>query len=467
MKQANIEDTGGTITNIASVDANETDLNNANNTATASTTVTPVADLSLTKSDSPDPILGGNTLTFSIQATNNGPSAATGVTVTDTLPVSVTYGSAASSQRSCTQSAGTVTCSLGNLSNGASASVTITGTPKAAGITTNSASVSANETDSNTANNSAGTSTAVTALTCDGEPLSASTSFDYDENGNQTDRGTDTFTYDHENRLIQVVMGGSTCTSTYNGDGLRMSLKVNDVTTNYTWDAVSGLPVVLQDGTSTYVYGLDLISSTNNSGSQTYFLYDGLGSTTNLTSGSGSVLASYSYDVFGAIRSQTGTSSNQWLFAGEQRDGEPGLYFLRARYYDPATGRFLGQDPLPTGNLYAYVGNNPVNLVDPYGLIGFKDIKKIGTSVSDAAKSVVGGINTTTVLQIADIIPLTPICASGGRALGGAVGTAVAGPGIGTAGGALAGSAIGAVGCSWGSRNASAKRPLWLQPVRF
>lgn len=80
------------------------------------------------------------------------------------------------------------------------------------------------------------------------------------------------------------------------------------------------------------------------------------------------MLASYSYDTFGAIRSQTGTSTNQWLFTGEQRDGEPGFYYLRARHYDPATGRFLGQDPLPTGNPYAYVGNNPVNAIDPSGL---------------------------------------------------------------------------------------------------
>ncbi len=58
--------------------------------------------------------------------------------------------------------------------------------------------------------------------------------------------------------------------------------------------------------------------------------------------------------------------------------GAPGseLYFLRARYYDPETGRFLGQDPLSAVNLYAYVGNNPTNLIDPYGLFGFKDIKK-------------------------------------------------------------------------------------------
>ncbi len=70
-----------------------------------------------------------------------------------------------------------------------------------------------------------------------------------------------------------------------------------------------------------------------------------------------------SYDVSG-----TGAFSNEWRFTGEQRDSDSGLYYLRARYYDPGTGRFMSQDPLPSGNLYAYVGNNPLNFVDPSGL---------------------------------------------------------------------------------------------------
>ncbi len=199
--------------------------------------------------------------------------------------------------------------------------------------------------------------------------------YGYDASGNQTSRGTDTFAYDHENRLTQSVIGGATSSSVYNGDGLRMSHTVSGQPTNYTWDINSGMPLVLQDGTNTYVYGLDLISATDGTGAQTYFTYDGLGSTTDLTDGTGNVIGTYSYDVFGAIRSQTGNSPNLWLFTGEQRDADSGLYFLRARYYDPGTGRFLGQDPLrgslrhpSTQNRYAYVTNNPTNLVDPAGL---------------------------------------------------------------------------------------------------
>ena len=104
-------------------------------------------------------------------------------------------------------------------------------------------------------------------------------------------------------------------------------------------------------------------------------LTDGLGSTSDLRDESGDAVADYTYDVFGAIRAQSGSSPNEFTFTGEQVDADSGLYFLRARYYDPATGRFVGQDPLlgsarePSSlNRYPYVLNDPVNLVDPSGL---------------------------------------------------------------------------------------------------
>jgi YD repeat-containing protein len=131
----------------------------------------------------------------------------------------------------------------------------------------------------------------------------------HDDNGNQTSRSSDTFEYDHENRLTQAVIGGNTSTYAYNGDGLRASQTVGENTVSYTWDVNAGLPVVLQDSDgNTYVYGLDLISVTDDSSVQTYFLSDGLGSTTELADDEGTVVGTYAYDAFGPVRSHTGAS---------------------------------------------------------------------------------------------------------------------------------------------------------------
>jgi len=124
-----------------------------------------------------------------------------------------------------------------------------------------------------------------------------------------------------------------------------------------------------------YVYGLDLISATDKDGNQRYYFADGLGSTVLTIAGQSPVQApTYRYDAFGALRSGT-ASREPFLFTGEQYDARArgtnlnnGLYYLRARYYDQSIGRFLSQDPLPFGNRYPYVGNDPVNRVDPRGL---------------------------------------------------------------------------------------------------
>ena len=72
-------------------------------------------------------------------------------------------------------------------------------------------------------------------------------------------------------------------------------------------------------------------------------------------------------DLFGALRSQTGSTANYWLFSGEQFDraaGDAGYYFLRACYYDPALGRFIGRDPLQFDQRYVYASDNPLLFID-------------------------------------------------------------------------------------------------------
>jgi uncharacterized repeat protein (TIGR01451 family) len=122
------------------------------------------ADLSITKTDSRDPVMVNNPLSYAVKATNNGPSPATGVQVTDELPVGLTFVSATSTQGSCAFNAGTVTCSVGSLSASASATITIAVTPTTAATLNNTATVTASEPDDVAANNSDTQSTRISTL---------------------------------------------------------------------------------------------------------------------------------------------------------------------------------------------------------------------------------------------------------------------------------------------------------------
>jgi uncharacterized repeat protein (TIGR01451 family) len=153
---------GGQITNQASVASSAGDLNLANNTASATTNVSGVADLGLTKSDSPDPVLAGQPLTYLLTVTNAGPSSAPAVELIDTLPAGVTFNSATPTQGSCPESSGTVTCSLGTIASGQQASVVVTVTPMTAGTITNQAGVASSASDPASGNNSASADTTVT-----------------------------------------------------------------------------------------------------------------------------------------------------------------------------------------------------------------------------------------------------------------------------------------------------------------
>ena len=123
----------------------------------------PRTDLAVTMTDLPDPIHTGNNLTYSITITNNGPNTANSVIVTDTLPSGVTFVSATPGQGSCSGTSA-VTCNLGTLANGATATVTIVTTVTAtSGSFSNTASVSATEDDPTSGNDSATANTSILA----------------------------------------------------------------------------------------------------------------------------------------------------------------------------------------------------------------------------------------------------------------------------------------------------------------
>ena len=146
--------TAGTYTNSASVSASEPDLALANNQASVTTTVTPamVADLSVTMTDAPDPVLSGQLLTYTVFVTNNGPLTATGVVLTNTLPGGANFVLANSSQGSGVVAGSVLFFNLGTLAAGSGATATIVVRPGGVGSLTNTANAAANEPDSSPEN---------------------------------------------------------------------------------------------------------------------------------------------------------------------------------------------------------------------------------------------------------------------------------------------------------------------------
>ena len=151
----------GTLTNHANVLSLVADSDSENNSASSETTVLAAADLSLTKSDAPDPVPVGGQVIYTLAVHNSGPQAATGVSLTDALPAGVTFDSATPTQGSCSEADGTVTCALGTVANEESASVEIKVTPTNAGTITNEASVTSDVADPDPADNSASAGTTV------------------------------------------------------------------------------------------------------------------------------------------------------------------------------------------------------------------------------------------------------------------------------------------------------------------
>jgi RHS repeat-associated protein len=217
-----------------------------------------------------------------------------------------------------------------------------------------------------------------------GTAPSGATTYSYDDDGNRTTTtpasGSATaYTYNGADQLTQYQLGSSTPTTyAYDGQGLRESKTTGSTTTNFLWDESSSPALLLQEtagsDTTSYIYGptglpLEEILP---SGDTYYYAHDSLGSTRVLTDSSGDVQDTDTYDSYGNLTASTGTVPNNLLYAGEYLDPETGLYYLRARYYDPTTGQFLTVDPLvaETEQAYSYAGDDPINVTDPTGLCG-------------------------------------------------------------------------------------------------
>ncbi len=191
----------------------------------------------------------------------------------------------------------------------------------------------------------------------------------YDSNGNITSDGTNSYVWNARNQLASMNSGGASFQ--YDPFGRRVAKTIISTTTNYLYDGAN--PVQELAGTTPTANlltgGVDEYFTRTDSSGTANFLMDALGSTLALTDGSGSTLASYTYEPFGNTAT-SGSSASTYEYTGRENDGD-GLYFLRARYYNPTLQRFLSEDPIGLGggiNFYRYGMDQPTDFTDPAGL---------------------------------------------------------------------------------------------------
>jgi RHS repeat-associated protein len=197
--------------------------------------------------------------------------------------------------------------------------------------------------------------------------------------------GITTHTWDDENRRTRVALpSGVLNTSTYNGDGLRVTKQDSSGTTNFVWDGQAYLLEYTDTDATIFTqepsqYG-GLVSQAHLDFSDPiyvphYYLHHALGSTAKLTDAAAQVTDSYLYKAFGEILQSSGTTRNPFLWVGSlgyYADLDLLDYYLRARVYWPAIARFLSPDPIgfagDPSNPYRYVANSVSQFLDPSGM---------------------------------------------------------------------------------------------------
>jgi RHS repeat-associated protein len=190
----------------------------------------------------------------------------------------------------------------------------------------------------------------------------------------QTDTtGTTTYTWDAQNRLAAITGPTTTASFSYDALGRRVSKTINGVTTTSQYDGLDALRESGGTGEASYLRTLaidEALSRTDNVGTTAY-LADLLGSTLALTDATGTPVTTYTYAPFGETSVSGPPSGSPSQFTGRENDGT-GLYYYRARYYDPVRSRFVSEDPVGLAdglNSYRYARNAPLRFRDPVGLL--------------------------------------------------------------------------------------------------
>nr|WP_240433701.1 RHS repeat-associated core domain-containing protein [Vibrio cholerae] len=200
------------------------------------------------------------------------------------------------------------------------------------------------------------------------------TSRSYDANGNLTKQGTDTFTYDSQNRLVAATVAAVTASYTYNHLDQRVTKTLNGHTRLLVYDLAGNLIEELDAATgdvlAEYIW-LDGTPLSFVQSGQTYQVHvDHLGTPKALTDVSGQVVWKASYSPFGKASIIIQGPTFNLRFPGQYYDAETGLHYNWRRYYDPNTGRYITSDPIGLAggiNTYAYALSNPIGNADPTG----------------------------------------------------------------------------------------------------
>jgi len=228
--------------------------------------------------------------------------------------------------------------------------------------------------------------------------------YSYDLNGNATTKnnstGITTYAWDFENRMTSVTLpaSGGTVSFKYDPFGRRIYKSSSTATSVYAYDDDNLIEETNASGTVVARYAqtenMDEPLAMLRSSATSYYEQDGLGTVTSLSNAAGALAQTYTFDSFGKQTASSGSLTNPFQFTSREFDAESSLYFMRARYFDPATGRFISEDPSGFNdgvNFYRYVHNNPIDNSDPTGLTTYKGFPAdkeadLRNAVNDALK---------------------------------------------------------------------------------